>query len=334
MNNDKKISIITPCYNGVRFIDRYINSIINQTYKNIELIIVNDGSSDDSESLLLSYSDLLKNSGIKFIYKYQENAGVGGAIQTGLEIMSGEYFTWVDIDDFIMPNYVEKSIEFLETHLDYGVVRFDGNIISDSEPDKIIGKMADNNHDKFQPHLFENALYQKNFHFGYSVVRTDCFIKANHGRNIYKSRQGQNWQILLPVFYYYKSGYIDECLYTVCEHCDSVSRRETTYVKRIAQIEEYENILLKTLTNMYIPEEEKRKYMKTIKNNYSHRIFRWAISNCDYKRAYQKFYDLKKNMLLTKEEKKQFRRRFLRIEFWMYNKKMIENRLKRKKFIR
>lgn len=328
LNNNKKISIITPCYNGSRFIDRYIDSIIKQTYKKIELIIVNDGSSDNSEEKILSYSQALQNSGIDFIYKYQNNTGVGGAIATGLSIMTGEYFTWVDVDDFIVPKYAEKAISFLEAHPDYGVVRFDGSIIRYNDPNTVVGKMADDNHDKFQPHLFENSLYQKNFHFGYSVVKTECFLKANRGRKIYESRQGQNWQILLPVFYYYKSGYIDECLYTVCEHDDSVSRRETTYSKKIAQIEEYENILVTTLSNMCIPKEEKNKYIKTIKSKYSHRIFIWAIANFDYERAIERFNYLRNNKMLTSEEKRLFQNRIFKIEYWMYKKKQFLEKIK------
>ena len=271
--NEGLISIITPCYNGSRFIKRYVDSIINQTYKKIELIVINDDSPDDSEEILMSYKKAIEDSGINYIYRKQENEGVGGAIAAGLKLMTGEYFTWVDIDDSIMPDYAEKAVAFLKSHKDYGVVRFDGNIVKDSEPDKVIGTMAANNHDKFNPNLFENSLYQRNFHFGYSVVRTECFVKANHGLSIYESRQGQNWQILLPVFYYYKSGYIDECLYTVCEHDDSVSRREVTYPRRIAQIEEYERILEITLSNMHIPNDEKEKYLKSVKERYSHRIF-------------------------------------------------------------
>ena len=67
------VSIITPCYNGEAFLKRYFESILNQTYPNLELIFINDGSTDRTEEIALSYRERLEKRGITYIYEKQEN---------------------------------------------------------------------------------------------------------------------------------------------------------------------------------------------------------------------------------------------------------------------
>ena len=96
----KMVSIITPCYNGGKLLSRYLDSVLKQTYKNIELIIVNDGSSDNTEKIVISYKGQFKKEGMKLVYIYQDNKGLGGAINTGLKHFTGDYLCWADYDDF------------------------------------------------------------------------------------------------------------------------------------------------------------------------------------------------------------------------------------------
>ena len=94
------VSIITPCYNGEKTVSRYLDSVLNQTYKNIELIFVNDGSTDNTEQVVLSYEKIFEENGKKLIYIKQENKGLGGAINTGLKYFTGDFLCRADADDF------------------------------------------------------------------------------------------------------------------------------------------------------------------------------------------------------------------------------------------
>lgn len=95
--NDEKISIIVPVYNTEKYVKKSISSILNQSYKNIELIIINDGSTDNSEKIV---KDLIKkNKNVK--YKKIKNSGVAHARNIGLEMATGKYVGFVDSDDFI-----------------------------------------------------------------------------------------------------------------------------------------------------------------------------------------------------------------------------------------
>jgi len=103
--NDRfpKISIIIPLYNLEDYISKCIESIINQTYKNIEIIIINDGSTDKSVKICESYSNI--DSRIKIIH--QGNQGPSVARQTGIDIATGEFISFVDGDDWIEPDMIE-----------------------------------------------------------------------------------------------------------------------------------------------------------------------------------------------------------------------------------
>lgn len=99
-----KVSIIIPVYNAYESIDKCINSIINQTYKNIELILINDGSNDKSIEKLNDYKKKYKN--IKVIDK--KNEGVSITRNLGIKKASGKYIMFIDNDDYIDKDYVEK----------------------------------------------------------------------------------------------------------------------------------------------------------------------------------------------------------------------------------
>ena len=99
----KKISIIVPIYNTKKYIDRVVNCLINQTYHNLEIILVDDGSTDGSSMLCDKYKK--KDNRIKVIH--QKNSGVSVARNVGLKHATGEYIGFVDSDDYISLNMYE-----------------------------------------------------------------------------------------------------------------------------------------------------------------------------------------------------------------------------------
>jgi len=102
------VSIIIPVYNGSNYLAEAIDSALSQTYKNIEIIVVNDGSTDagNTEKIALSY-------GNKIRYFSKENGGVSSALNLGIKSMKGEYFSWLSHDDIYLPNKIASQIEFI-----------------------------------------------------------------------------------------------------------------------------------------------------------------------------------------------------------------------------
>ncbi|MBB1192499.1 glycosyltransferase family 2 protein [Flavobacterium sp. SOK18b] len=106
------ISIIVPCYNQAQYLDKALQSVLDQTYSNWECIIVNDGSSDDTD--ILGKKWVGKDSRFKYIY--QENGGLSSARNTGLDVSRGGFIQFLDADDFLNDQKLEKSIFAFQTH--------------------------------------------------------------------------------------------------------------------------------------------------------------------------------------------------------------------------
>lgn len=108
-NNIDLISIIIPVYNVEKYINKCLNSVFNQTYKNIEIIVVNDGSTDNCEKIILdNYKDEKR-----LIYIKKENGGLSSARNLGIEKSKGKYICFVDSDDWIEKDYIEKMYNMI-----------------------------------------------------------------------------------------------------------------------------------------------------------------------------------------------------------------------------
>lgn len=103
-----KVSIIIPVYNGSNFLAEAIDAALAQTYENIEILVINDGSKDDgaSERIALAYGDRIR-------YYHKENGGVSSALNFAFKKMTGQWFSWLSHDDLYYPEKIEKQIRFI-----------------------------------------------------------------------------------------------------------------------------------------------------------------------------------------------------------------------------
>lgn len=108
------VSVIIPVYNVEKYLEKCLDSIINQTYKNIEIICINDGSTDSSLEILRKYAE--KDNRIKVVN--QENKGLGATRNVGLEIAQGEFISFIDSDDFVDKNLYKNCIEKIASDID------------------------------------------------------------------------------------------------------------------------------------------------------------------------------------------------------------------------
>ena len=106
MTTKPTVSINLCCYNGEKYLREALDSIINQTYKDWELVIINDGSKDSTESIIYEYI----KQGYPIVYHYQENHGLGYSRNEALKRSHGEYVAFIDHDDVWMPEKLEKQI--------------------------------------------------------------------------------------------------------------------------------------------------------------------------------------------------------------------------------
>lgn len=270
------VSIVTPCYNGESYLDRYFNSILNQTYPNLELIFVNDGSSDNTEKIALSYKDKLEKRGVDFKYIYQKNAGQAAALNNGLKYFKGEYLTWPDSDDEMTPECIEKKVDFLENHQDISMVRSNG-IYYDVETDK--KRRISDNVNKQPSDIFYDLLLVNTYGCcGCYMIKIKTFLECYPDRNIDESRVGQNWQLLVPVASRTLCGYIDEDLYIVYEHNDSHSRRVRTVNQMYKRLDDFADVLHNAIN---VSKCDNIKCKRLIDENRFRQQFYYAVSVSD-----------------------------------------------------
>lgn len=134
--NDILVSIIIPVYNGEKYLKEAINSALSQTYENIEIIVVNDGSTDKTEKIALAY-------GKKIRYFNKKNGGVSTALNLGIEKMTGQYFSWLSHDDVYYPNKIEEQLKFLYSNYNEKTILYTDYEIINSKSEHVTNVVLD-----------------------------------------------------------------------------------------------------------------------------------------------------------------------------------------------
>lgn len=126
MNTARKapplVSVVIPCYNHENYVQHAIQSVIDQTYKNIELIIIDDGSSDDSVVRIKEMLDACESRFLRFEFRARSNLGVGATLNEALQWSAGKYFSALASDDIMLPEKTSMQVDFLEHNETYGGV--------------------------------------------------------------------------------------------------------------------------------------------------------------------------------------------------------------------
>ena len=123
------VSVIVPCYNQGRYLSEAIDSILDQTYSPIEIIVVDDGSTDNTSEVAQRYASLIK-------YVFQNNQGLSAARNTGIKNSSGEYLQFLDSDDRLEPDKIRVQADLLNQHPEIGIVYGDVRYFTDGNPDE------------------------------------------------------------------------------------------------------------------------------------------------------------------------------------------------------
>ncbi len=147
--NNFLVSVIVPCYNHAHYLPETLQSIVNQTYRNWECIIVNDGSPDNTEEVALEW--VKKDSRFKYFYK--ENGGLAEARNFGIKNSNGEFILPLDSDDLIGSTYIEKAVNKLVKHPEIGIIYCKAVLFGDQNGVWHIPKY------KLKRHLTHNTIF-------------------------------------------------------------------------------------------------------------------------------------------------------------------------------
>lgn len=287
------VSVIIPCYNGENFVFRLLKSVLEQEYTNIEVIFINDGSSDKTEEIASQYMKKMKKRGMQCQYIYQENKGVCGAINTGLKLFHGEYIMYPNSDDWLTIDCIKKMVEYMETHKDKGTVISKGAVVSEKDTTKIIGILGRKN--TSNGWLFRDLIFGRDIYFGSAgwMTRAEMFLKVIPERYIYECRHGQNWQLYLPLLYKYEAGFLEEILWYYQVRDQSIEHQVKDFSQQIDRTYQYESILQHVLNGIEMPGVERQEYLNKIKLHYIHIRLRLAVQYQNFQAAEVEYAHLK-----------------------------------------
>ena len=217
-----KVSVVTITYNQEDYIAEAIESVLGQTYKNIEIIVADDGSTDNNPTIINEYA--CKHSIIKPVLA-KENKGIAYNMNRALELVEGEYVAWLDGDDLMLPHKIEKQVRYLNTNLDVIACGHDMEVFhsptgeSLGRHSKVIStKRVKGKIDVrflFDPTIFLCPLS--------AIMLRREYIPA-HGFDI-RLKYANDYLFEIEVFRKGKIGYIDEVLGKYRRHSKAVTGR-------------------------------------------------------------------------------------------------------------
>ena len=228
-----KITLITPCFNGEKHLEPYIKGLLSQKEKDIEYFFINDGSTDKTKEIILSYKNAFIEKGWSFTYIEQEHAGQASAINKGLKIMTGEFFSCIDSDDLLHPDYFSKMSQYLIDNPNVDMIFPKSELVKENTFEHI------NYRERVVPPNCIDTLFSdmiespKNMpSLPTFMIRTSTFEKLNPSRQIYEGLSGQNPQFILPIAYNGKVAYLSDCLIKMVIRENSDSHDTSTKIIR------------------------------------------------------------------------------------------------------
>ncbi len=223
MNTNPLISVIIPAYNRETHIKECLDSIINQTYKNIEIIVIDDGSTDNTASILDEYERVTTPLPLppkKIIIIHQEHKGVSAARNTGIRVASAEWIKFVDSDDVLKSNCVEVLIKTALEKNDPKLILYTNYDLVDSRENILKRNVCKDYNYLDQKSI--NVIMLTNFN--YSIITTLIHKSAFDYVMFDESLKIGEEEILcrLCIIYEYKIHFIDQSLAKVRKHQDSL----------------------------------------------------------------------------------------------------------------
>lgn len=237
-----RVSIVTPVYNGEVCLPHMLDSVLRQTYSEIEMILVDDGSTDHTVQIAEDYNKKFVDKGYRYRIVQGEHKNASAAINCGLSYVTGEYLIWPDSDDILEPESIEKRVDFLRKNPQYQCVRT-LSYYFDLESKKLLAP-EEKTGDLSNEELFWEILEFNTFVCcGCYMLKSECFFRIYTTRCIPEYNVGQNFQMLLPYMYYYRCPTIQEKLYGVCVRKDSHSRKTLSRKEEEQKCLDYENLV-------------------------------------------------------------------------------------------
>jgi glycosyltransferase involved in cell wall biosynthesis len=275
------VSVLMTTYNRSNYIKEAIDSVLNQSYKNFELIIIDDGSTDNTFDIVKSIKDR------RISYYYQDNSGQNSARNTGIILSDGEYIAMIDSDDIWEADKLKKQVEILDKYNEIGLV-FCGTVFINQDNEIVYKKpLIDYKGDVLKKLLLTNFLYNGSCPLfrRAGIVKTGMFDTS--------FERMTDWEFYLRYALYNKFWGISEYLLRYRIHDDTMS----------SDFEKYQIWGFKIIDSIFSNIDFPEKYQKLRKKAYAMR-YRYMGIRCFEKR-------------LLKEARNYFNKAF-KLEIWTF----------------
>ena len=256
MSEQLKYSVIIPVYNAEETIHRCVDSLLNQNYPDMEIILVNDGSKDRSGEICKEYAAQYD----AIVYIEKSNGGVSSARNTGLDIAKGKYVLFVDSDDYVSENYF-RTLDTLCADFDYDCVFFSQCVVEGTKyTNRVLTPFVSQNIDECVPKFCE-AYYRKYLNPPHNKRYLRSIIEENQLRFSESLSIGEDKVFSFQYVLHCKSCCItSEVLYSICiDNQDSLSRKPRTDLPQ--QFAIINSIVYETIVAAPIPEEHRKQYI-------------------------------------------------------------------------
>ncbi|MGG0720047.1 glycosyltransferase [Robertmurraya massiliosenegalensis] len=207
------ISIVLPVYNSDKYIRHSIESVINQSYIDWELIVIDDGSIDQTGSIIQEYNS------DRIHYHYQSNQGPSAARNKGISLAKGEYIAFIDADDIYRPNKLYEQVRFLENHPEIQIVYCDAQVVNkDLKPINVLRTegLYDNKEDFFAQLLFRQILPLPPA----IMLKRECLQEIKYNEKLVHA---EDYDLTIQLARKFRFGYLPESLYIYRRHEDNLT---------------------------------------------------------------------------------------------------------------
>jgi glycosyltransferase involved in cell wall biosynthesis len=265
MNENPLISIIIPVYNGSDYLSEAIESAINQTYRNTEIIVVNDGSSDDGATKRVA--ELF---GDKIRYLEKQNGGVASAFNYGIKMMKGSYFSWLSHDDLYLPDKIQIQINYLNSYKCKNTILFGDYLTID-----LAGKVIKENKLKIdnEKHILLYLMTSFPINGNTVLIPKFCFDSVGYFNESLRTSQDYDMWYRLAKQFQFK--HIDEFLIKYRVHENQGTKKTPTFIKESLET------TIKFISGFSDDELLKISMSKNIETFYKHLIFNYTFRGGD-----------------------------------------------------
>ena len=269
-----KVSVIIPVFNGERHLERMLDSVLSQTYFWVEVILVDDGSTDHTLRVAEGYREKFEKKGYDYRIVRSKHRNASAAINCGLPYVTGEFLIWPDSDDRLEKESVKKRVKFLKENPRYQCVRSLAYYFEEGSQRRV--PADEKTGDVSKEDIFWDILESRTYVCcGCYMLRAEKFFEIYPERRIPEYDVGQNFQMLLPFMYHYLCPTMTEKLYGVCVRKGSHSRRALTEEEEKKKYQDYEKLIDEIALICHIEDEKsgdriaywkiKRRYMIAVK---------------------------------------------------------------------